>query len=89
MDSAKADFGARAAMSEATPRASLAPIVVALLSIVSVSLLGFVVALWPEEPRSAPARPQAVNAAPRPLPQSYEGGSLFIPEPRKHPGKWT
>ena len=44
-------------MSNETRRASLAPVLVALISITSVSLFGFTVAYWPEEaPRAvAPA----------------------------------
>lgn len=73
-------------MNESGPKASLAPIVVAIVSIMSLSLLGFVVALWPEETRRAKARP--VNEAAAPAPQSFNGGSKFAP-PRE-PGrmKW-
>jgi hypothetical protein len=69
------------------PRASLAPIVVALLSVVSVSLLGFVVAWWPEEP--AAAAPQRVDEAATAERQSFDGGSRFAPAPVKQPVmKW-
>jgi hypothetical protein len=75
------------AMSESGPRASLAPIVVAILSIISLSLLGFVVALWPEEvPRP---KTQPVNEAAAPAPQSFNGGSQFAPPPREpRRGTW-
>ena len=64
-------------MHEPTPKASLAPIVVAILSIMSLSLLGIVVALWPDEtPRP---KTQPVNEAAAPAPQSFNGGSPFMP----------
>jgi hypothetical protein len=74
-------------MSESGLKASLAPIVVAILSIVSLSLLGFVVALWPEEPPRSKTQPVDKGAAPSP--QSFNGGSQFAPPPRA-PGrtKW-
>jgi hypothetical protein len=54
-------------------RASLAPIVVALLAVMSVSLFGFAVVYWPEEPARARVE-STVNIAP----QSFEGDSSFV-----------
>jgi hypothetical protein len=71
-------------MRESVPKASLAPILVAILSLISLSLLGFVVALWPEEGPRPKTRP--VNEAAAPAPQSFNGGSQFaLPsrEPRQ------
>jgi hypothetical protein len=45
------------------PSSSLAPIYVALLSILSLSLLGFVVASWPGDAASSAPRPAAGGAA--------------------------
>lgn len=78
MDSAKG--------SEPATKASLAPIFVALLSVMSVSLLGFVVAFWPEEP-ARPHRPAAetsVTAAP----QAFDGRPDFVPLREQGRGRW-
>jgi hypothetical protein len=66
--------------------ASLAPILVALMTLVSMSLLGFIVALWPAEPR-AEARPREESRAP--AAQTFEGGSHYAPAPdRGLQSKW-
>lgn len=78
MDSAKA--------SGPGAKASLAPILVALLSAVSVSLLGFVVAFWPEEP--ARPRSPAVETSVTAVPQSFDGGSDFVPLRERGRGRW-
>jgi hypothetical protein len=62
--------------------ASLAPIVVALMLLASVSLLGYVVAFWPGEPTGAPAQPRD-EPAPSAL-RSFEGSS-FAPAPERRP----
>jgi hypothetical protein len=62
---------------------SLAPIYVALLSILSLSLLGFVVASWPGDAASSAPRPAAVEAAT--ASRSIEAvppAPLKAPEPR-------
>jgi hypothetical protein len=78
MDSAKG--------SGLAPKASLAPIFVAFLSVVSVSLLGFVVAFWPEEP--ARPRPPAAQTSVTAAPQSFDGESDFVPMRERGRGRW-
>jgi hypothetical protein len=45
-------------------KAGLAPIIVALLVLVSVGLLGLAVAWWPDDGAAAPARALRAQAAP-------------------------
>jgi hypothetical protein len=73
-------------MSAPGTQASLAPIIVALLSLVSLSLLAFVIAFWPQEPAQTPrTRDNAERAAP----SSFEDGS-FVPAPAKRrQTRWT
>jgi hypothetical protein len=67
-------------MSNPTLRASLAPIVVALLAVASVSLFGFTVAYWPEE---QPRTPHAAESSLGIAPQSFDGESSFVPPARE------
>ena len=64
-------------MSNQRFQASLAPILVSLLAILSVSLFGAVVVHWPQEP----PRPQgqAVESSMSATPQSFDGESSFVP----------
>lgn len=63
-------------------KASLAPVIVALVLLLSISLLGLVVALWPEE-RAAAAPVGSHDQAAPPRPGSFEGD---FPEPRPRKG---
>jgi hypothetical protein len=58
------------------PWSGLAPILAALLSVVSLALLGVVVALWPPGPGPSAARPVAGQAASGSRPQE---GVLSVP----------
>ena len=59
-------------------RVRLAPVYVALLSLVALSLLGFVVAFWPEQPAASAYRPDDSEVAT--AGRSYEGASRLPPE---------
>lgn len=65
---------------------TLAPIIVALLVLVSVGLLGLAVAWWPDD-RAAAAAPGFVQAAP-PDPSSFDGDCLASSRSVPRP-KWT
>ena len=71
-------------MSNQKFQANLAPILVSLLAILSVSLFGSVVVHWPQEP----PRPQGQGVEGS-TPQSFDGESSFVP-PANEPGrtKW-
>ncbi len=74
-------------MSNESFRASLAPIFVTLLSIGSVSLFGFAVAYWPQEPPRANG--QGVESSMSVTPQSFDGESGFLPPLRERGrSKW-
>ena len=72
-------------MSTQGMKATLAPIIVALLSLVSISLFGFAIAFWPEEPARTAPNPRG---EPEAHTRSYEGSS-FAPAPVREPrSKW-
>lgn len=62
------------------PLASLAPLYLALLLIVALSLFGFAVALWPEDP--APAAIQMGDRQSAPASRVFEGGLELPPAPQ-------
>ena len=73
-------------MSTQAMKASLAPIIVALLSLASVSLLGFAVAFWPEEPARTMPNPRSEPETHGT--RSFEGSS-FAPAPApERRSKW-
>lgn len=67
-------------------KASLAPVIVALLALVSLGLFGFAVASWPEEEAGAEVRELRNQAAP-PSPASFGGDCLTLPPDAPQP-KW-
>jgi hypothetical protein len=73
-------------MSTQATKASLAPIIVALLSLASVSLLGFAVAFWPEEPAATTPNPRSEPETRGTRP--FEGSSFTrVPVPQRR-SKW-
>jgi hypothetical protein len=73
-------------MSASRKQASLAPIIGALVLLVSTSLLGFIVAFWPAEP--ATAAPRTRDEAPR-LDRHEVVRDPFTPPPCRRPcSKW-
>ena len=68
-------------------KASLAPIIVALLVLVSVALLGLAVAWWPDDRPAASARAFRDQAAP-PAPGSFDSDCLATSRNVPRP-KWT
>jgi len=73
-------------MSASRNKANLAPIVVVLVLLVSISLLGFIVAFWPAEPAAAAPRTRG-DAAP---PDRHEfARDSFAPSTRSRPrSRW-
>jgi len=65
--------------------ASLAPIYVALLAVVSVALFGFAAALWPDD--SARPAHRAPTSDSSPASRSFEGASRHPPDAPKAPGR--
>ncbi len=65
--------------------ASLAPIFVALLSLLSISLFGFAVAFWPQEPDAAASKTRDPVEARTP----YEGSSFEAPPAGERRKTWT
>jgi hypothetical protein len=72
-------------MSASRDNASLAPILVALMLLVSISLLGFIVAFWPAETDAA--APRTRDETP---PEGHEvARDSFAPPPCRRPcSKW-
>jgi hypothetical protein len=69
--------------------ASLAPIYAALATLVAISVLGFVVALWPGDTGALPGRSEGA-AAEAPPSRTFEG-ALRLPPGGREPGsrmKW-
>ncbi len=71
-------------MSTQDKTASLAPILVALLSLVSIALFGFAIAFWPQEPGAAASRVRDEATARTP----YEGSSFEPPSPGERRKWW-
>jgi hypothetical protein len=68
------------------PRAaSLAPIYVALLLLFAVSLLGFLIAFWPEDTANAASRRSGGEATP--AGRAFEGGMRVTPDASKPPSR--
>jgi hypothetical protein len=63
------------------------PVYVALVLLVSASLAGFAVALWPEDP--LPAAPRQSDGAPEPAGGSFESGLRVLPPGRGAPARRT
>jgi hypothetical protein len=61
----------------------LAPIYMALSLLASVSLAGFAVALWPQDPVPSASRPADSDAAP--ASRSFEGGMRVLPHNSREP----
>ena len=73
-------------MNASRNKARLAPIIVALLVLVSISLLGFIVASWPAEPPAA--APQVRGEAPPPDRHEVARDSLAPPTRSPPRAKW-
>jgi hypothetical protein len=67
-------------------KASQAPVIVALLVLMSLSLFGLAVAWWPEERAGAEVRELRNQAVP-PSPASFGGDCFALPPDRPQP-KW-
>ena len=67
----------------ARPRreATIAPIYVAILSLVSLGLLAFIVVMWPDDPKPTAPRPGEAQAAP--VSRSLESGQRLPQDPRE------